>query len=187
MAINYEIALQHFREWTQTEPLRRHARSVEFVMRASAQQYGDGANVEKWAITGLLHDGDYEKWPEDHPHRMVEWLNAHEEPEIAHAVSCHYSKWGIPCVSQLDKALLAADEISGFVSACALIRPEGIATLTVNSVKKKLGVKSFAAKVDREEIRLGCELLGITIDEHLHMVLEALRPHASELGLMGRA
>jgi predicted hydrolase (HD superfamily) len=186
MTINYEQALEQFHNWTKTEALLRHGRAVEIVMRASHSKYGNGDDLEKWAIAGLLHDCDYEQWPEDHPRRIVEWLNERGEPDIAHAVSAHYTKWGVPYDSQLDKALLAADEISGFVSACSLVRPEGIRTLSAQSVIKKLGVKSFAAKVDRDEIRLGCQMLGVPIEEHLQMVIEALRPHAVELGINGR-
>ena len=156
-------------------------------MRAAAMRYGIGeADVETWGIAGMLHDGDYERWPEEHPKRIVAWLIEQGEDEIAHAVSAHYTKWGVPHESALDKALLACDELTGFVGACALVRPEGVGTLTAKSVKKKLKDKGFAAKVERDEVHAGAELLGVDLGEHITFVIEALRPHAKELGLEGK-
>ena len=110
-----------------------------------------------------------------------------DEEELAHAISAHYTQWGVPYESLLEKALLACDELTGFVGACALVRPEGIATLTAKSVTKKLKDKGFAAKVERHEVKAGAELLGVDLGEHITFVIEALRPHAEELGLQGRA
>ena len=187
MTLTREEAWEHLASWTETEALLRHARSVEVVMRAAAVRYGAGeADVERFGITGLLHDADYEKWPEEHPTKIVAWLRERGEEEIAHAISAHYTKWGIPCETALDRALLACDELTGFVGACSLVRPEGIGTLTAKSVKKKLKDKSFAAKVERDEVRIGAEQLGVDLGEHITFVIEALRPHASELGLEGR-
>ena len=138
-------------------------------------------------IRDRLHDADYERWPEDHPNRIVAWLRQMDEEELAHAISAHYTQWGVPYESLLEKALLACDELTGFVGACALVRPEGIATLTAKSVKKKLKDKGFAAKVERHEVKAGAELLGVDLGEHITFVIEALRPHAEELGLQGRA
>ena len=175
-------------EWTETESLRKHARAVEEVMRAAAHRYGRGVEDEDaWGIAGMLHDADYERWPEDHPNRIVAWLRQMDEEELAHAISAHYTQWGVPYESLLDKALLACDELTGFVGACALVRPEGIATLTAKSVKQKLKDKGFAAKVERHEVKAGAELLGVDLGEHITFVIEALRPHAEELGLQGRA
>ena len=172
--------------WTKTDALRRHARAVEIVMRAAAQRYGAGdADVEAWGIAGLLHDADYEAWPEDHPHRIVGWLRERGESAIAHAISAHYTHWGVPHESALDKALLACDELTGFVGAACLVRPEGISTLTSKSVRKKLKDKAFAAKVDRGEVAAGADLLGVDLAEHITFVIEALAPHAEELGLQG--
>ena len=174
-------------EWTPSEALRRHARSVELVMRAAAHRYGAGeADVEQWGLAGMLHDADYDRWPEEHPARIVAWLREAEEPEIAHAVSAHYTKWGVSYDTQLDKALLACDELTGFVGACCLVRPDGIASLAPKSVKKKLKDKAFAAKVERDEVRTGAELLGVELGEHIQFVIDALKPHADELGLTGR-
>lgn len=173
-------------EWTPGEALRRHARSVELVMRAAADRYGEGeADRERFGIAGLLHDADYETWPEEHPHRIVAWLRERGEEEIAHAVSAHYTGWGVEYETTLDKALLACDELTGFIGACCLLRPNGIADLTAKSVKKRLKDKRFAAKVERPEVRRGAELLGVELDEHITFVIEALRPHAAELGLEG--
>jgi predicted hydrolase (HD superfamily) len=175
-------------EWTETDSLRRHARAVELVMRAAAHRYGDGAaDEERWGIAGMLHDADYEKWPEEHPNRIVAWLRDRGENEIAHAVSAHYTKWNVPYESALDRALLACDELTGFVGACCLVRPEGISTLEPSSVMKRLKDKRFAASVERAEVYAGAELLGVDLAEHIAFIIGALRPHAADLGLSGRA
>jgi len=175
-------------EWTRTDALRKHARAVEVVMRAAAHRYGAGAaDEERWALAGILHDADYEAWPEEHPRRIVAKLREHGEGEVAHAISAHYTSWGVPHGSALDRALLACDELTGFVGACARVRPDGIASLEPRSVLKKLKDKGFAAKVERGEVTAGAELLGVPLAEHVAFVIEALRPHAAELGLQGRA
>lgn len=187
MTLTREAAWDQLCAWTETDSLRKHARAVEVVMRAAAERYGAGAaDVEAWGIAGMLHDGDYERWPDEHPARIVAWLQEQSEPEIAHAVSAHYTKWGVPYESTLDKALLACDELTGFIGACALVRPEGIGTLAAKSVKKKLKDKGFAAKVERDEVTAGAEMLGVDLGEHITFIIEALRPHAAELGLEGR-
>jgi len=171
-------------EWTPGEALRRHGRAVELVMRAAALRYGDGAaDVERWGLAGLLHDADYETWPEEHPSRIVAWLRERGEAELAHAISAHYTKWGVPHDSRLDKALLACDELTGFVGACARVRPDGLASLESKSVLKRLKDKGFAAKVERDEIARGVELLGVELAAHIDFVIASLRPHADELGL----
>lgn len=174
-------------DWTAGDSLRRHARAVELVMRAAAPRYGgDDADVDAWGIAGMLHDADYERWPDEHPRRIVDWLRARGEDAIAHAVSAHYTRWGVPYERPLDRALLACDEPTGFVMACCLVRPDGIASLGVDSVKKRLKDKRFAATVDRAEVLAGAELLGVPLEEHLAFVIDALRPHAPELQLTGR-
>lgn len=186
MALTRDQAWHKLCEWTETDALRKHARAVEIVMRAAAYRYGNGdADVEAWGVAGMLHDADYEKWPDEHPDRIVAWLREQGEEAIAHAVSAHYTQWGVPYQSTLDKALLACDELTGFVGACCLVRPDGIASLAASSVKKKLKDKRFAAKVDRNEVRTGAELLGVDLGEHITFVIEALTPHAGELGLAG--
>lgn len=188
MALTREEAVALFHDWTRGESLRRHGRAVELVMRAAAARYGgEDADVEQWRIAGMLHDADYEAWPEEHPQRIVAWLRERGEDAIAYAISAHYTKWNVPYVSALDRALLACDEPTGFVMACCLVRPDGIASLEVTSVKKRLKDKRFAATVDRAEVTAGAELLGVPLDDHLAFIIDALRPHAAELGLAGRA
>jgi predicted hydrolase (HD superfamily) len=153
-------------------------------MRAAAERYGEGeADAERWGIAGMLHDADYEKWPEEHPHKIVAWLRERGEDELAHAISAHYTKWNVPYDSTLDRALVACDELTGFIVACALIRPEGVTTLAPKSVKKKLKDKRFAASVERTEVHAGIELLGADLHEHIQFIIDALKPHAEELGI----
>ena len=123
----------------------------------------------------------------EHPNRIVAWLRERDEPALAHAISAHYTQWGVPYETTLDKALLACDELTGFVCACCLVRPEGVATLTPKSVKKKLKQASFAAGVDRAEVAAGIEQLGVDLTEHVQFVIDALKPHAEELGITGSA
>jgi predicted hydrolase (HD superfamily) len=187
MALTRDRALEILEEWTRSDSLRKHARAVELVMRQAAHRYGGGAaDEERWGIAGMLHDADYEQWPEEHPRRIVGWLRECGEEDLAHAVSAHYTRWGVPHESPLDRALLACDELTGFVVACCLVRPDGIGSLTPKSVKKKLKDRSFAAKVERAEVHAGAELLGVDLGEHIQFVIDALRPHAEELGLAGR-
>ena len=184
MPITHDQALQQLQAWTTNPSLLGHARAVEIVMRAAASKYGGAPEV--WGITGLLHDADYDQWPEDHPKRIVDWLQEQGEEEIAHAVAFHQTKWGLSPNGPMDKCLLACDELAGFVIACCLVRPEGIATLEPKSVKKKLKDKAFAAKVDREIIKSSVEILGVDLDEHIQFVIDALKPRAEELGIGGR-
>ena len=143
------------------------------------------AHEPRWAIAGLLHDADYDRWPEEHPRLIVAWLREQGEPEIAQAVVAHFNPSEIPELTTLDKALLACDELAGFVMACCLVRPDGIGSLAPSSVKKKLKDKSFAAKVKRDDIYQGAERLGVNLDEHIQLVIDALAPHAEALGIGG--
>jgi predicted hydrolase (HD superfamily) len=187
MAITRDQAWTKLCEWTKTDALRKHARAVEIVMRAAAHRYGNGSGDEdRFGIAGMLHDADYEAWPEEHPKKIVAWLREQGEEEIAHAVSAHYTKWNVPYETTLDRALLACDELTGFVGACCLVRPDGITSLEPKSVLKKLKDKSFAAKVERSEVTAGAELLGQDLAAHVEFVIGALRPHAAEIGLQGR-
>ena len=155
-------------------------------MRAAAERYGAGeSDVERWGIAGMLHDADYERWPEEHSKRIVAWLEESGEPEIAHAVSAHYTKWNVAHETALDRALLACDELTGFIVACCLVRPDGIRSLRPKSVRKKLKDKAFAAKVERHEVTSGAELLGVDLAEHIQFVIDALTPHHDELMLGG--
>ncbi len=186
MALAREEARQQLEAWTTSPSLLAHARAVEIVMRAASARYGgEDADADVWAVTGLLHDADYERWPDEHPDRVVAWLRERGEEEIAHAVAAHKVDSGVEPRSAMDRALLACDELAGFVVACSLVRPEGIRTLEPKSVKKKLKDKAFAAKVDRELIRRGAEILGVDLGEHIGLAIEALRPHAEELGIAG--
>jgi predicted hydrolase (HD superfamily) len=166
---------------TQSQSLLRHMRTIELVMEAYAEKFHE--NKDRWAIAGLLHDADYEAYPEKHPQVIVQKLIELGETEVAHAVSAHYTKWNVPYESLLDKALLACDELTGFIVACAQVRPEGIATLEAKSVIKKLKDKGFAAKVERDEVYKGCELLGVDLTDHITLIIEVLRKNSSELGI----
>jgi len=184
MALSRERAWEQLCGWTETDGLRKHARAVEIVMRAAAAKHG--GDPEAWGIAGMLHDADYEKWPEEHPRRIVAWLREQGEEAIAHAVSAHYTKWGVPYESALDRALLACDELTGFVVACCLVRPDGVRGLTPAGVVKKLKDKRFAAKVERAEVHAGVEQLGVVLEDHIAMIVAALEPHAAELGIGGK-
>lgn len=184
MTLTRDQAIELLHDWTETDSLRLHALAVETVMRAAADRYGRGdLDREAFALAGLLHDADYEKWPEEHPKKIVAWLRERGEDAIAHAISAHYTKWGVPYESILDKALLACDELTGFVVACCYVRPDGIASLEPKSVLKKLKDKGFAAKVERSEIQAGVDLLGVDLATHVQFVIDALRPNAEALRL----
>lgn len=180
-------AWAHLCAWTETDSLRRHARAVEIALRAAAARYGPGEDAaERWGIAGLLHDADYEMWPQEHPARIVRWLEERGEADLAYAISAHYTQWGKEYRTALDQALLACDELTGFIMACCYLRPDGIASLEPKSVRKKLKDKAFAAGVDRFEVQEGARLLGVELDEHVAFLIAALKPHAAELGLLGR-
>jgi predicted hydrolase (HD superfamily) len=172
-------------QWTPSEKLRTHARAVELVLRDLAEKLGE--DVERFGLAGLLHDADYDSWPEEHPKRIVAWLRERGEPDLAYAISAHYTRWNVPYDHLLDKALLASDEITGFVMACALVRPSRTEGLEPKSVKKKLKDKAFAAGVDRFEVAEGFRMLmdaaGGTEDEHLARIIAVLHQHRTELGL----
>jgi predicted hydrolase (HD superfamily) len=186
MAITYEQAVEKLHEWTDSRALRNHARAVEAAMRRAAHRYGSGeADEPRWALTGLLHDADYDRWPEEHPKLIIAWLREQGEPEIAQAVEAHFDASAIPSLTTLDKALLACDELTGFVMACCMVRPDGVHSLAPSSVKKKLKDKGFAAKVSRDDVYQGAERLGANLDEHIQLVIDALKPHADGLGIAG--
>jgi predicted hydrolase (HD superfamily) len=166
---------------TRSASLLRHMRTVELVMEAYAEKFGE--NKEEWAVAGILHDADYEAWPEKHPGIIVEKLQTMGETKIAHAISAHYTKWDVAYETLLDKALLACDELTGFVVACCQVRPDGIASLEAKSVIKKLKDKSFAAKVERDEVYKGAELLGVELGAHIAFIIEVLKKNRSELGI----
>jgi predicted hydrolase (HD superfamily) len=156
-------------------------RSIELVMAAYAKKFNE--NEEEWAITGLLHDADYEAFPDVHPQIIVAKLREQGDEKIAHAISAHYTKWNVPYTNLLDKALLACDELTGFIIACCQVRPEGVSTLEPKSVIKKLKDKGFAAKVERDEVYKGAELLEIDLKEHIAFIIQVLRENKEELGI----
>ena len=172
-------------EYTSNEALRRHMLAVEVAMKAYAERYGE--DINKWAIVGLLHDFDYERWPTapDHPLQGAAILAANGYPEdVIYAIKSHVDGVaGCPRVSLLDKTLFACDELCGFITAVALVRPEGIHGMKSKSVRKKMKQKSFAEKVSREDIISGAEELGVELNEHIQFVINALTPHADELKL----
>jgi len=180
--INREQANTILFEMTKTDSLRRHARSVELVMEALGTHLGEDA--EKFAITGLLHDADYEKYPDEHPNVIVKKLEEMGENDIAHAIAGHYTKWNVPRNSLMDKAIVAADELTGFIIAAALIRPTKIVGMKTKSVTKKLKNKKFAAKVDREEVYQGAELLGWEFNDLVAFIIDVLEKNKEELKLM---
>jgi len=165
--------------YTKGDSLLRHARSIELVMEAYANKLGE--DPEEWAVTGMLHDADYEAHPDQHPNIIVGVLREKGEEKIAHAISAHYTKWGVSYDTLLDKALIACDELTGFIIACCHVRPEGVETLTAKSVKKKLKQASFAAKVDREEVYKGIELFEVDLDEHINFIISVLKENKDEL------
>ncbi len=166
---------------TKSDSLLLHARTVELVMRALARHLGE--DEELFGLTGLLHDADYEAYPDQHPGVIVRQLEDMDETTMAHAIAGHYTKWNVPRNSTLDKAIVAADELTGFVYAAALIRPTKIEGMKVKSVTKKLKTKSFAASVDREEVEKGAELLGWDRNELIAFIIDVLQEHKEELGL----
>lgn len=166
---------------TTSESLLRHAHTVELVMEAYARKLGEDEN--KWAVAGLLHDADYQAYPEKHPNVIVNLLRERGEEDIAHAISAHYTKWGVHYDTLLDKALIACDEVTGFIVACAQVRPQRLEGLEAKSVIKKLGQKSFAASVDRDEVRIGAELFDVDLKEHIAFIIDVLQKHQEELNL----
>ncbi len=176
-----EVAWQILTDLTKNPSLLRHMRSVELVVQAYARKYGE--NEVEWGIAGLLHDADYEAYPEKHPGVIVEKLRELGEEKIAHAISAHYTKWNVPYTNLLDKTLLACDELTGFIIACCQVRPDGISSLEPKSVIKKLKDKSFAAKVERDEVYAGVDMLGIELSEHIAFIIQVLKENKEELGI----
>jgi putative nucleotidyltransferase with HDIG domain len=170
-------------EWTESDSLRRHMLAVEAAMRAYAPRF-DG-DVELWGLTGLLHDLDYERYPDletGHPRYALKELEARGyPPQLVRAVASHAPYLGVSRVSPMEKTLFAVDELCGFVMACAYVRPEGLVGMTPKSVKKKLKTPAFAAAVSREDIAMGADELGVDFDEHLRTVIAALLQRRDEL------
>ena len=185
--VNREDALQLMQEYTQSESLRKHMLAVEASVRGYAREWGE--NEEEWGIVALLHDFDYERWPsrEDHPYRGVEILKAKGYPEwVTRAILSHADYSGVPRESRLEKTLFACDEMSGFVTAAALVRPsKSVLDLEAKSVIKRMKDKAFARAVPREDLMKGAEEVGLPLEEHVANVIRFMRAEADALGLRG--
>jgi putative nucleotidyltransferase with HDIG domain len=182
-----EAAFRLMTQYTASPALRAHMLAVEAAMEAYARKYNEDVNT--WRIVGLLHDFDYERWPNppDHPLQGAAILQQHGYPdEVIYAIKSHADYLeDCPRRSRLDKTLYACDELAGFIVAVAYVRPQGLTGMTASSVKKKLKQKSFAAAVSREDIVRGAEDLGEPLDEHIQFMIDALQPIATQLGLPG--
>jgi predicted hydrolase (HD superfamily) len=183
-------ALALMQEYTASDALRKHMYAVEIAMRAMAERFGEDPEV--WGIVGLLHDFDYERFPnashsptEEHPAHGVRLLAQQGLPEpMQRAILGHATYCGVPRDTLMARALFAVDELAGFLVACALVRPSrSLQDLEVSSVKKKLKDKAFARGVSREDVYQGAEELGVPLDDHIGFLLTALRPHEKTLGL----
>jgi len=183
--VNRQSAFELVCEYTQSDSLKNHMLAVEAALRAYAGKFAE--DEEKWAIVGLLHDFDYERWPNppDHPLKGAEILAEHGYPEdVIYAIKSHADYLpDCPRISLLDKTLYACDELAGFCTAVAKMRPEGIQGMKTKSVRKKMKQKSFAAAVSREDIVRGAEDLGVELNEHIQFVIDAMASIAGELGL----
>jgi putative nucleotidyltransferase with HDIG domain len=182
--MNREEAWELLGEYTKNENLRKHALAVEACLKAYARKYGE--DEEKWAVVGLIHDFDYELYPSapDHPLKGSEILKEKGvSEEMRRAILGHADYSGVPRDTHLAKVLFACDELAGFITACALVRPDRLATLEAKSVRKRMKDKAFARAVSREDIIKSAEELGVPLDEHITFCIEALRPIADQLGL----
>jgi len=184
MEVSRERAWETLTRYTKSEALLRHALAVEASVRAYARKFGE--DEELWGVTALLHDFDYEIHPtlDKHPQDGASILREEGYPEVViEGVLSHAEHLAMPRDTLMKKSLFACDELSGFIHACGLVRPDGIETLEPKSVKKKLKQPSFAAGVHREDVYKGAEELGVELDDHIRFVIDALRPIAGELGL----
>ena len=174
-------------EFTQSESLRKHALAVEACMRAYARKFGRDEGL--WSLVGLLHDFDYEKYPslQDHPYKGNEILQERGWPEeIRNAIMSHAEYTGIPRQTAMEKALFACDELAGFITAIALVKPsKSLAEVDARSVRKKMKDKAFARSVNRNDIVTGAAELGVDLEEHIAFCIEAMRGIAGQLGLDG--
>ncbi|MBC8345033.1 MAG: HAD family hydrolase [Candidatus Marinimicrobia bacterium] len=182
-----EEAIELLHEYTKSDSLRRHALGVEQAMRKMSEKYN--GDPKEWGLTGLMHDFDYEMYPsiEDHPARGNEILKEKGYPaSITEAIMGHATYSGVPRNTDMAKALFAVDELTGFIFAVTYVRPsKSILEVKPKSVKKKLKQKAFAASVNRDDIYLGIEELGVDLSEHIQFVIDALKEKADELGLKG--
>lgn len=186
--MNRDAAWSLLCEYTVGEGLRKHALSVEAAVRAYAGKFGE--DEERWGVTALLHDFDYEKYPDPtppdgHPFKGNQILLERGYPEdVRRAIMSHADYTGVPRESRLEKALFACDELCGFITAVALVKPSrSVHEVEVRSVRKKMKDKAFAAKVRREDIVQGAAELGVDLDEHIDFVIKALQAHSARIGL----
>ncbi len=182
--MKYDDALNLMHEHTKNDSLRKHMYAVEAAMRAYAKKFGQ--DEELWGVVGILHDFDYELYPNapDHPLKGSEILKEKGySEEIRKTILSHADYTNVPRDTQMAKTLYACDELCGFIMACAVIRPNKIADLEVSSVKKKLKDKAFARNVSREDIQKGVEELGVPLDEHIRFVIEARKGVSARLGV----
>ena len=188
MSLDRNAAWQLLQEWTQGESLRKHALAVEAAVRGYARRFGE--DETDWGVVALLHDFDYERYPtpDDHPFRGCEELTRRGYPDwVTRAILSHADYSGVPRVSRLEKSLFACDEMAGFVTAAALVRPSrSILDLEAASVLKRMKDKAFARAVSRDDLRTGAAELGLRLDEHVANVITFLRDHADALGLGSR-
>jgi putative nucleotidyltransferase with HDIG domain len=188
MQVSREAAWQLLTEWTQSDSLRKHALAVEAAVRGYARQFGE--NEEEWSVPALLHDFDYERYPTlgDHPNKGCEHLRSLGYPEwVVRAILSHASEiTGIHPETPLERSLVACDEMAGFVTAAALVRPsKSVLDLEASSVIKRMKDKAFARQVPRDHLRRGAELMGLPLDQHISNVIASMRAKADELGLKG--
>jgi putative nucleotidyltransferase with HDIG domain len=189
LARDRERAWALFREWTESESLRKHVLAVEAAMRAYARRFGE--DEEAWAVVGILHDLDYERYPTmdgtGHPFKAVDYLRSAGYPEVVtRAILSHADYSGVTRESRMEHALFAVDELTGFISAVALVRPsKRVADVDAKSVRKKMKDKAFARAVNRDDLPQGAEELGLDFDEHIAFTVEALVAQADRLGLAG--
>jgi putative nucleotidyltransferase with HDIG domain len=187
MDLTRETAWQLLTEYTQTDGLRKHALAVEAAVRGYARRFGEDEEV--WGFVGLIHDFDYERYPDaqNHPYRGVEILREKGCPEfVLKAILSHADYTGVPRETRLEKTLFACDEMCGFVTAAALVRPsKSVLDLEASSVKKRMKDKAFARAVSREDLLKGAEVLGLPIEEHIANVIASMREQADALGLRG--
>jgi putative nucleotidyltransferase with HDIG domain len=185
VAVTRDEAWALVQEWIESDSLRKHLLGVEAAMRAYADRFGE--DEELWGVTGLLHDLDYERYPDlgtGHPRVALELFRERGYPqELIDAVAGHADFLGVPRETRMAKTLYAVDELSGFIAACALVRPTGIEGMAPKSVKKKLKQPSFAAGVNRDEVQRGADELGVDFTEHVAFVIAAMEAQADKLGL----
>ncbi|HUF69845.1 MAG TPA: HD domain-containing protein [Longimicrobiales bacterium] len=180
-----EEAVRTLEDWVENPALRGHMYAVEAAVRSYATRFGEDADA--WGLAGLLHDLDWEKYPDDHPNRAVDHLRSEGySEEILQAILAHRSDFtGVEPGSRLDRTLIACDELTGLINATALVRPTGIDDLKPKSVRKKMKDATFARGVDRDDIRRGADLLGVDLDTHIQNVIDAMRTIAGDLGITG--